>query len=187
MSKNTYRITLDGLEIEYKLRRDRRARHFRIILHDDGLCVVTVPFLFGRPSAEKFLKEQSSWIKKQKEKQIHSRKLLSGYFRKKEYEHLKDKSRDFVIKELEYCNSVYNFSYTGISIRNQRTRWGSCSNRGRLSFHYKIILLPRRLARYIIVHELCHLKELNHSSRFWKLVEKSIPDYRECKKELRRW
>lgn len=187
MTQDTYHIHFDDLEIKYKLRRDKRAKRFRIIIHDDGLCVVTVPFPFGKPSAEKFLQEQISWIRKNIHKQKTSRKLLSGYFRKEEYIHLKERSRNFVLRELKVCNTIYNFSYTGVSIRNQRTRWGSCSSQGRLNFHYKLILLPRRLARYVIVHELCHLKEMNHSSRFWALVEKSIPEYRECRKELKEW
>ena len=66
-------------------------------------------------------------------------------------------------------------------------RWGSCSSKGRLSFHYKLILLPRRLARYVVVHELCHLREMNHSPRFWALVEQSLPEYQALRRELKRW
>jgi len=69
MPKNIHSINLGSTTIEYKLRRDKRAKHFRIIMHDDGLCVVTVPLPFGKIFAEKFLKEQASWIRKQKEKQ----------------------------------------------------------------------------------------------------------------------
>lgn len=181
-----YKILLDGIPLVYVLRRDRRAKHFRIILHDDGHCVVTVPYPFGRPSAEKFLHKQASWIAIQRKKTTQ-RKLLSGYNSKEEYQRLKEKSREFVLKELEYCNAFYAFSFTGVSIRNQRSRWGSCSSTGRLNFHYKIILLPRKLARYIIVHELCHLKEMNHSTRFWSLVAKTIPEYTTLREELKNW
>lgn len=82
-------------------------------------------------------------------------------------------------------NELYNFQYQRVTIRNQRSRWGSCSRRGNLSFNYKIALLPSRIAEYIVVHELCHLKELNHSPRFWNLVALAIPDYKAIKKELR--
>ncbi len=68
---------------------------------------------------------------------------------------------------------------------NQRTKWGSCSKKGNLNFNYKIALMPEKIADYIVVHELCHLKEFNHSRKFWNLVVKIIPDYLEIKKELK--
>ncbi|NBS67881.1 M48 family peptidase [bacterium] len=68
-----------------------------------------------------------------------------------------------------------------------RTRWGSCSKRGNLNFNYRILFLPPHLADYLIVHELCHLKEFNHSPRFWALVAQGCPNYHACKKELRAW
>jgi len=181
-------IEIGGKKIKYALRRDRRAKRFRVTLHDDGHCTVTVPRPYGRPAAERFLLSHVDWLKeKMRDNEGNTRKLLSGYSNRKEYLRLREKSRDFISREVERCNALYGFTHTGLSIRNQRSRWGSCSSNGRLSFHYKLILLPRKLARYVIVHELCHLKELNHSSRFWALVEKAFPDYKELKKELTRW
>lgn len=88
-------------------------------------------------------------------------------------------------KRLEYFNTFYNFKYNRITIRNQKTRWGSCSKKGNLNFNYKIALLKENQADYIIVHELCHLREFNHGERFWDLVEKTIPDYKELRKSLK--
>lgn len=92
----------------------------------------------------------------------------------------------FVESRINYFNKFYNFEINRVTIRNQSTRWGSCSSKGNLNFNYKIIYLRPKLADYLIVHELCHLKELNHSKRFWTLVEKTIPDYVKINKELRR-
>ena len=72
-----------------------------------------------------------------------------------------------------------------VAIRNQRSRWGSCSKQGNLNFNYKIALLPDALADYIVVHELCHLGEFNHSQAFWDLVAVAVPDHRERRAELR--
>lgn len=98
----------------------------------------------------------------------------------------KNKARLFAVSRIEYFNKIYNFSYEKINIKNPRTRWGSCSKKGNLNFNYKILHLPPKLADYIIVHELCHLKEFNHSPRFWNLVSQTIPNYKKCRKDLRK-
>jgi len=105
---------------------------------------------------------------------------------RKEYLKNKEKARSFVKERLGYYNRFYDFSWKKISIRNQKRRWGSCSQKGNLNFNYKIIFLPQKMADYVIVHELCHLEELNHSKNFWKLVSENFPDYRKIIKELRR-
>ena len=87
---------------------------------------------------------------------------------------------------ISYFNKIYNFEINRIAIKNTSTRWGSCSSKRNLNFNYKIIYLKPYLADYLIVHELCHLGELNHSKKFWKLVEKVIPDYVKINKELKK-
>lgn len=88
-------------------------------------------------------------------------------------------------ERLEYFNQFYNYKWGRVTIRNQKTRWGSCSKSGNLNFNYKIVLLTPKQADYIIVHELCHLKEFNHSQRFWDLVGNTIPDYKEVRSSLK--
>ncbi|MBU1255714.1 M48 family metallopeptidase [Patescibacteria group bacterium] len=102
-----------------------------------------------------------------------------------QYLKYKEKSRRFIYERIDYYNQFYNFKINRISVRNQRTRWGSCSGKGNLNFNYRILLLPQYLADYIIVHELCHLKEMNHSFKFWNLVVQVFPNYLEINKELR--
>jgi predicted metal-dependent hydrolase len=103
----------------------------------------------------------------------------------KEYLLCKETARVLVKRQLEFFNELYKFQYKRISIKNQRARWGSCSKTGNLNFHYKIVLLPANLSNYIIVHELCHLKQFDHSKNFWDLVSKTIPDYKELRKKLK--
>ena len=104
---------------------------------------------------------------------------------KSEYKKLKESARVLVHQRLEYFNASYTFTYNRVSIKNMKTRWGSCSTKKNLNFHYKIIELPSELADYLIVHELCHLGEFNHSEKFWKLVERAIPEYKTLRTRLR--
>lgn len=96
----------------------------------------------------------------------------------------KDSALKFIEAKIEHFNQSYNFKFNKINIRNQKTRWGSCSKKGNLNFSYRLLFLPQCAADYIIVHELCHLKEPNHSYKFWNLVAKTIPNYLEIRKEL---
>lgn len=110
------------------------------------------------------------------------RKILGG---RREYKKLKQQTRIFVKEKIFQINQLYNFSFNRVCIKNHTSRWGSCSKKGNLNFNYKIIHLPVELAEYIIVHELCHLKELNHSARFWTLVAKAVPDHKERRRKLK--
>lgn len=103
----------------------------------------------------------------------------------KEYRKFKEHARGFIKEKIVEINKFYNFSFNRVCIKNHKSRWGSCSKKGNLNFNYKIIHLPLELAEYIVVHELCHLKELNHSSRFWALVAKAVPDYKARRKKLK--
>ncbi|MBU4082699.1 M48 family metallopeptidase [Patescibacteria group bacterium] len=96
----------------------------------------------------------------------------------------KERALDFVYARVALYNEIYNFNFNRISVKNQKTRWGSCSEKGNLNFNYRIVLLPIEMADYIIVHELCHLGELNHSPKFWNLVAKTMPNYLEIRKRL---
>ena len=106
-------------------------------------------------------------------------------FSHKDYLDNKDKALAFVKDRVNFYNQKLGFSFNKISIKNQKSRWGSCSSKKNLSLNYKILFLNKEQQDYIIVHELCHLKEFNHSKNFWSLVEKIIPNYLAIKKSLR--
>jgi predicted metal-dependent hydrolase len=99
----------------------------------------------------------------------------------------KEQARQIATERLAHFNQFYNFTYGRISIRSQKTRWGSCSKRGNLNFNYRIALLPPHLADYIIVHELCHIGQFNHSRDFWNLVAKADPEYKAHRAELKKY
>ena len=103
-----------------------------------------------------------------------------------QYLKYKEKARTLVENRISEFNKFHNYKINRIAIRNQRTRWGSCSKNGNLNFNYKLALIPESLADYVIVHEICHLGEFNHSKNFWQLVEKTIPDYIKRREDLRK-
>lgn len=105
----------------------------------------------------------------------------------KQYTDHKEAARQLIHTRLEYWNKHYKLTYKRVAIRNQRRSWGSCTSLGNLNFSYKILFLPAELADYIVVHELCHLKELNHSKNFWDLVAETIPDYLEKRLALKKY
>ena len=112
---------------------------------------------------------------------LKKKKPLAGFTKEK-----REQARIFVENRLSYFNKFYNFEINRFSIKNTSTRWGSCSSKRNLNFNYKIIYLKPELADYLIVHELCHLGQLNHSKNFWALVSKTIPNYAKINQELRK-
>ncbi len=102
------------------------------------------------------------------------------------YNKHKEQTRALIYSKLEYWVPICEVSFKRVAIRNTKRCWGSCSSLGNLNFSYKMLFLPECLIDYIVVHELCHLKELNHSPKFWAEVEKIIPDYKNLIMELRK-
>lgn len=103
----------------------------------------------------------------------------------KHYVAHKELARQVVHERLAHWNQHYNYSWNRVAIRNQKTCWGSCSSLKNLNFSYRLLFLPEHLRDYIIVHELCHLVEMNHSRNFWALVEQTLPHHRKLRAELR--
>jgi predicted metal-dependent hydrolase len=118
-------------------------------------------------------------IVKRKIKVVAKKKRNSSYLLHKEA------ARTLILERLEYFNQEQLFTYNRVAIRDQKRCWGSCSSKGNLNFSYKLLFLPPCLRDYIIVHELCHLKVLNHSDSFWTVVGSHMPDYEIRMKLLR--
>ncbi|MGZ3680043.1 MAG: M48 family metallopeptidase [Ktedonobacterales bacterium] len=88
-------------------------------------------------------------------------------------------------ERLAQCNATYGFAYGRVSIKEQKSRWGSCSRQGNLNFNWRLLLAPLAVLDYVVTHELAHLKEMNHSPRFWQLVARGCPDYLAHRRWLR--
>ncbi len=172
-------------EISYKIKKSKRAKRMRLAVYCDGSVVITSPFGIDSSLVEKFLADKRQWVfdKIRFFKSIDNKAIR--VFSHKDYLEHKDDAYRLVRERVEFYNQIYDFSFNKIFIKNQKTRWGSCSSKKNLNLNYKIIFLPKKHQDYIIVHEMCHLKEFNHSRKFWALVENILPDYLDTKKELR--
>jgi predicted metal-dependent hydrolase len=111
---------------------------------------------------------------------------VRAYLSRREYQAHREVARAFIVQRVAEISVLYGFSVGRITIKNQKTCWGSCSKKGNLNFNYKILFLPEEIANYIIVHEVCHLREFNHSQRFWDLVAQTVPNHRYLRHELKK-
>lgn len=177
-------VKLNNQEINYELKPSRKARSLRLEIGASGL-LVTKPWFISSAFMERFIARQETWILKNLAK--HKNAEVLPKIAKDDLVVLKKRAAKLLITRLEFFNKVYNLKYKSISVRDQKTRWGSCSRQGALNFNYRLALLPESLLDYVAVHELCHLKEMNHSVRFWDLVALAIPDHKEKRKELEKF
>jgi len=172
-------------KIPYQIKVSRRARNLRIAVYEGGKVVVIVPWFLGMEKAAQFVGEKTNWILKKLEYFKNVKPSVFPRSSKREYKKYKNLASHLAMQKVEKWNSVYGFKYNRINIKNQKTRWGSCSKKGNLNFNYKIVHLPEKVLDYLVVHELCHLKEFNHSKNFWDLIGKAIPGYAKLRKELK--
>lgn len=171
--------------IAYSVRVSRRAKRMRIAIYCDSAVVVTLPLGFSADSAEEFIKSKFSWVTKTLERFKPYRHFAPYRSGRRDYKKFKNQAKQLALEKIEQWNKQYNFVFNKINIKNQKSRWGSCSKKGNLNFNYKIVDLPHRLVDYLVVHELCHLKEFNHNRSFWELVSQTMPDYKVLRSELR--
>ncbi len=171
----------------YTIKRSRRARHIRVSVSCEAVTV-TAPHWLALHHIEKFLADKADWIQKTVTwYKTQTKPFETGSTAQTSYAACKGRALKLVKEKLAVWNEHYDYTFNRVVIRNQRSRWGSCSKDGNLNFNYRILFLPESLQDYIIVHELCHLKEMNHSRKFWALMDKTIPDYEERKRELRNY
>lgn len=181
------KIKIGQQEKECFVQKRKNAKRMTLSVRADAKVMMTIPRWATYGQAKKFLEEKKGWIVKKINvaKKKNPQDLLTQGSRK-DYEKRKELAREIVLQKLEHFNSFYRFKYKRVSIRNQRTRWGSCSGQGNLNFNYRIIYLTDRLSDYLVVHELCHLKHLDHSKKFWNCVASAIPDHKKLSKTLRK-
>lgn len=175
------------MTMEYTLIRSGR-RTVSVEVKPDGSLVVRAPYRLPQRKIDSFLREKEEWILKTREKVLKRREEAENTetFSEKELETLKNEARQKIPFLVEEYAKEMGLSYNRISIRAQKTRWGSCSREKNLNFNCLLMLTPESVQRYVVVHELCHLWEMNHSDRFWAHVADYCPDWKEQRKWLKR-
>jgi predicted metal-dependent hydrolase len=177
--------------LPYRLVVSSRARHIRLLVTREGVCFLTVPYGTREHVISQVITEKGPWILEKME--YFSARIMKNPLTKlgtggrREYLTHKEHTRSLIEKKLHHFNQFYSVKWKRISIKNMTSRWGSCSKLGNLNFSYKVALLPEELLDYIVVHEMCHLLELNHSASFWRQVARSIPDYLSKRRALRKY
>lgn len=153
----------------------------------DLSIIVRAPIFVSNREIQEFIEEKSAWIEKTIEKiRVRNEQEKSmPKFTAEEIHNLADKALEIIPKRVEYYAKIMGVSYGRITIRNQVSRWGSCSAKGNLNFNCLLMLCPAEVIDYVVVHELCHIKEMNHSKRFRELVERFCPEYEQHKRWLK--
>ena len=170
-----------GLKVQYSIiRSDRKT--IAIQIQPDGEIIVRAPKGMRMEEIRQFVESKASWINKHLSNRTDQNQQK---FTDRELKALREKARALVTDRVQYYAPLIGVTYNQIAIRAQHTRWGSCSSKGNLNFNCLLALVPPEVLDYVVVHELCHRKELNHSERFWIEVAKILPDYRQQKKWLK--
>lgn len=152
-----------------------------------GEVLVRAPNRLPEREIQRFVTEKADWISKHLENvqknlvEAEPQPLLTM----EEVRKLADEALEVIPQRVAYFAPMVGVTVGRITIRNQKTKWGSCSSKGNLNFNCLLMLAPREVLDYVVVHELCHRLEMNHSPRFWAEVERVLPDYRASKQWLK--
>ncbi|MCI8326771.1 MAG: M48 family metallopeptidase [Lachnospiraceae bacterium] len=163
----------------YQLQRSNR-KSIVIKIKEDGTVLIKAPNFVSEKEIDRIVQKRADWIAKCKERQNNKRT-----FTEQEISEYRKRARLRFTETVRNYESQLGVSVNKIYVKDQKTRWGSCSNKGNINLNWRLILAPQEVMEYVIIHELCHLKEMNHSKNFWKLVEDACPDYRERKQWLK--
>jgi predicted metal-dependent hydrolase len=176
-------VLIDGHPVPIEFVRHRRARHYILRVMSDGRLRVTVPWRGSKAEAERFVHQRHAWIARER----YARSLEAGRraLSVGDERALRQQAARELPERLGALAAQHGFTVKAVSVRGQRTRWGSCSPSGRISLNWRLVQLPASVADYVLLHELAHLKHLNHSARFWREVERICPWHREARAWLR--
>ena len=181
-------ISLDKEEIEVEIIRSKR-RSMAIQIRTDGSVVVRVPMHASDRAIKRFVSAHARWIADNRGQMFERRKKLADNpYDIPAWESLsaadKKIAKQKIMEHVDYFARRMEIDYGSISMRNQKSRWGSCSSKGNLNFNYRLAYLPEELLDYVVVHELAHRRHMDHSAAFWEEVETYYPAYKKCRQML---
>ena len=160
-----------------------------IQVNSDLSVTVRAPYSASEKDIEEILKKKEAWISRHIEKIKKTKERFEAEptekLTREKVIALAEEALKVIPERVEYFAKVIGVTYGKITDRNQKTRWGSCSSKGNLNFNCLLMLAPPEVLDYVVVHELCHRKQMNHSKAFWLEVEKVLPNYKEVRKWLK--
>lgn len=170
------------MTVSYTLIRSNR-KTIAIEIAKGGQVLVRCPNKMPAYAIEDFIQKKANWI------QTHVQKAKQGAsaepFTDEQIQAFRQRTNMLLQTRLPILSQKVGVNYQKVTVRNQQTRWGSCSSKGNLNFNCLLALVPDWVLDYVIVHELCHRKQMNHSCKFWLEVEKVCPDYKAARKWLK--
>jgi predicted metal-dependent hydrolase len=173
---------VEKYNIPYRVIRSSR-RTISVQIAPSGEVLVRCPRRMSNADIRRFVESKSDWIEKHLEKRTAAVRL--PVFTDEQLQVLARQARQTIPERVAHFAPLVGVTYGRITIRSQHTLWGSCSGKGNLSFNCLLMLTPPEVLDYVVVHELCHRKEMNHSARFWAEVGRVLPDYEIRRKWLR--
>jgi predicted metal-dependent hydrolase len=159
--------------------RHRKARRYILRVLDEGTLKVTLPWRGSKRQARAFVDQNAAWIAQQRRKVLTRPRVVLA-----DEVLLRRRAARELPPALLALAKLHGISVTRVSIRNQRSRWGACSARGSITLNWRLIVVPAFVRDYVMIHELMHRRELNHSKRFWRHVRAACPHYREARQWL---
>lgn len=154
-----------------------RRKTISIAIERDLRVVLRTPLQMTQTEIQRFLEEKQPWIQRHLEQMRRRCQSMEPPLTETELQALTERAKQILPQRAAYFAPLVGVAYGRISIRHQVSRWGSCSSKGNLNFNCLLMLCPPEVADYVVVHELCHRLEMNHSARFWAEVARVMPDY----------
>ena len=168
-------------KIEIEIIKSNR-KTIAIEVRQDLRVIVRAPKRASNREIMKFVEQKQDWIAKHlaymQIRYEETRRAKEKQFTDDDIRKMKDEAKRVIPDRVKYYAGIMGVTFGKITIKNQKTRWGSCSSKGNLNFNCLLMLTPDKVRDYVVIHELCHLKQMNHSKMFWAEVEKVMPDYK---------
>ena len=171
--------------LEYELIRSKR-KTLALYVRRDGRVEVRALLKTSKAYIDSFILQKSDWIESTQSK-LSERQATKSTIRltAKEEAQYKKQAKAYLQQKCQCFSQIMGLKHGEVRINSAKTRWGSCNKKGNINFTYRLLFVPEDVIDYVVVHELAHLKEMNHSARFWSVVEQTMPDYKTRREKLR--
>ena len=173
------------MDFNYTIKDSPRSKSIRLTIGRDGQVLATKPKRVPVFLVEEFIKKKQVWIEACLKRLAEKQKTAKPLPTRQDFIANRYQFQKLIREKLEKINTFYGFKYGLVTVKNAKTRLGSCSRRGALNFSYQLSRFDDEVIDYVVAHELCHLQEFNHSQKFWSLVAKTIPNYREIRRKIK--